>query len=115
MAITYTLVINSPLQSIHKRNLSLAKLQGLVKEYDGCDFNVYPSCGSTSVQLTHHTDTINIETVVENSKTERIATYDRPTKWLAQRRCSPVILEVVNALLWMTMTGSKLSQQSKKS
>lgn len=110
MAITYTLVINSPLQSIHKRNVNLAKLQQLIKENDGFDFNVYPSCTKTSVQLTHHSDTINIETVADDGHTERIATYDRPTNWLAQKRCSPVILEVVNALLWMTMTGSKLTQ-----
>lgn len=96
---TYNIVINSPITSIHKRNLTFAAFQKLVKEYEGHDINVYPSSSSSAFLLACTSQTVNIDILTPCGKTERIATFDRPTNWVAIRAMTQTGIDVIMALL----------------
>lgn len=105
-ATTFNIVINSPLASIHKRNLTLAAFQKLAKEYEGHDINVYPSTSSSAFLLVCTTQTVNIDIVTPCGKVERIATFDKPTNWAAIRAMTETGLIVVMSLLSPYMVKS---------
>jgi hypothetical protein len=96
---TYNIVINSPITSIHKRNLTFAAFQKLAKEYKGHDINVYPSSSSSAFLLVCTPQTVNIDILTACGKTARIATFDRPTNWVAIRAMTQTGIDVIMALL----------------
>lgn len=103
---TYNIVINSPITSIHKRNLTFAAFQKLVKEYEGHDINVYPSHSKSVFFLVCTSDSIYIDILTPCGKTERVATFDRPTNWLAIRAMTQTGIDVIMALLAPYMVKS---------
>lgn len=105
-ATTFNIVINSPLASIHKRNLSLATFTRLAREYEGHDINVYPSTSPSAFLMVCTTQTVNIDILTPCGKTERIATFDKPTNRPAIRATSETGLIVVMALLSPYMVKS---------
>ena len=98
-ATTFNIVINSPNASVHKRNLSLVAFTKLVREYEGHDINVYPSTSSSAFLMVCTSQTVNIDILTACGKTERIATFDRPTNWVAIRAVTQTGIDVIMALL----------------
>lgn len=98
-ATTFNVVINSSLTSIHKRNLSLSAFAKFAREYKGHDINVYPSTSSSSFLMVCTSQTVNIDILTACGKTERIATFDIPTNWVAIRAMTQTGIDVVMALL----------------
>lgn len=101
----YNVVING-VNSTHKRNKTLAQVKDISTDNQGAQISVYPQIGNTSYHLYVKTNTIYVDYVPPCGYAQRVATFDKPTNWLAIRKMTSEGNEILQALLHPYMNES---------
>ena len=94
----YNVVVNGA-NSNHKRNKTLAQVKDISTEHQGAQISVYPQIGNASYHMYVTTNTVYVDYVTPCGDTQRVATLDTPTNWLAIRKMTPQGNEILQALL----------------
>ncbi len=101
----YNVVING-VNSTHKRNKTLAQVKDISTEHRGAQISVYPQICNASYHLYVTTNTVYVDYVPPCGDTQRVATFDKPTNWLAIRKMTSEGNEILQALLHPYMNES---------